>query len=270
MTQFYVYLEKALGIFFSRTDLLDETDGLPSVTRNNEIIALKKQKLRNNKIFTYRDVNDNFCFQFMIDKIEYELLFLTKYNKSLKVDNLFRTIIEKNTDPGLANRYGIAFYPTNIPGMKYNSIKLSKKDSDRLFQIMRICAKSMNRRNFYFDGATTDKEEILLKKIKNFNEEMKANKVNSKKDFYEKFLIFTKKNNLMIKKTDLIKIKNFLKEKIVFNFDRFLKKIIYILNDIFKLSFNTRERYFTSLLKKQNINFKISKINPGLIMFNLK
>lgn len=270
MTQFYVYLEKALGIFFDRNDLLSETEDLPASTRNAENIALRKQKLRNGKIFTYRDMSGNFAFQFMIGNIEYELLFLTKYNRTLKIDNLFKVLTEKNIDPRLANRYGIAFYPTSIPGMKYDSIKLTKKESDRLFQVMRICAKSMNRRNFYFDGAPTDKEEILLKKIKNFHQQMEENKTESKKDFYEKFLIFTKKNDLIIKKTDLIKIKNFLKEKIVFNFEKFLKKVTYLLSDIFRLSFNTRERYFTSLLKKQNIDFKISKINPGLVMFSLK
>ena len=270
MTKFFVYLEKVLTNvnFFTTKDLLDEINNpnLNSALKNQKFETLKKEKFENGDVYVYY-LNDNPVFNFKIGDIIYELLLTVNYNQSLLKLGDKLTAMEKNIDKKVAGRYGVSFYPKNLPGVKYDNVKLSTGDSAKLFDYLRTCAEKLKKKKFYFDGANTKKENEVLKKIHYFTVLMEKNSdTKDKNELFDKFLISLKSSEISLDQVVIEKIKKIINKN---DFKKMLNEIVFLMRDELNINFNTRERYFVKLLKKEGIKATIGKVYNRTIFFEL-
>ena len=275
MTNFFIYLEKVLtGInFFNNNEIIDKINNFHqknSSKRNEEFIKIKDEMMNKGDVYLYY-LKNNPHFNFKIGNVIYELVFMTKYNQSkLRVSDKLRAL-EHEVDPKVAGRYGIAFYPRGIPGVKYGNVQLKPQDSTKLFDYLRTCAESeiINKRKFYFDGAYTDKELKIINKLEKFSEIMKKEIASVGKDrdkLYEIFLNTLNDLNIGLKPPILDKIKKIIDKTKSGNI---LKKITFIIRDELNINFNVREKYFVKLLQKEGIKAIIGNKYTRTIFFDL-
>jgi hypothetical protein len=277
MTNFFIYLEKVLaGInFFGNNYIIDKIPNFNqknSSKRNEEFIKIKDKMLDEGSVYVY-DFKNNPHFNFKIGSIIYELVFMTNYNQSkLKVNDKLQAL-ENKVDPKTAGRYGIAFYPRGIPGVKYGNVQLKPEDSTKLFDYLRTCAESgiIDKRKFYFDGAYTKKETKIINKLKELADKMKKeiSKVGlkNKDSLYKIFLNTLKDLDITLKQPILDEIKKIIIDKN--DFEDILEKIAFIMRDELNINFNIREKYFVKLLEKQGIKATIGDKYTRTIFFNL-
>jgi hypothetical protein len=270
MTKFFIYLEKVLQNvkFFNNNDILDEIGNNESTAvKNKKVNEIREKRMSEGDVYYYK-LNDNPVFNFKIGSIIYELLFMTRYNQNaLKIGDKI-TAIGNNIDKKVAGRYGVAFYPTNLAGVKYDNVKLSAEDSTKLFDYLRTCAERVNQKKFYFDGANTKKENEILKKINYFNDLMSKNSdLKDKAELNNEFDNCLKKSQITLNTYALEKIKKTINNKN--DFKKMLKEIVFIMRDTLKLNKNARERYFIRLLKKEGIEAEIGNDYTKTIFFEL-
>jgi hypothetical protein len=277
MSKFFIYLEKVLQNvkFFNNNDILDEIGNNESTAvKNKKVKEIRERRMNEGDVYYYK-LNDNPFFNFKIGNIIYELLFITSYDQNaLKIGNKLMAMNNK-VDPKVAGRYGVAFYPTNLAGVKYDNVKLSPDDSTKLFDYLRTCAEKVNQKKFYFDGANTKKENEILKKVKKFKDLMSKNShLKNKVELSEEFDKCLKESLINLNDDTLKKIKetiNKIKETInkENNFEEILTEIIFLMRDALKLNKNARERYFIRLLKKEGIQAEEGEKYTRTIFFEL-
>ena len=269
MTKFFIYLEKILTnvIFFNNDDITkDIQNGVNNddgVTKNISII--KNNRLEKGQIYLH-DSEKEIIFHFKINEhMTYELIFVKNQEKSnskfaRKVRN------DQQFDPKIQTRYCVIFHPLT-DGPKYTNISLKPQDSTKLFDYIRTCGLKVNKRNFYFDGAYTQKEENFLKKLDLFGEEMeKESGLKDKNKLFNIFLNNLKKVKLVIKQTTIDRIKKIIYKE---DFKKMMKKAIFLIRDELNLNLNVRERYFIKLLKKENIKARVGNRYTRTIFFDL-
>lgn len=272
MTKFFIYLEKILENidFFNNTNILNQIDEKDFLSKNEKIKKLKNEMLEKGNIFVYSSKN-NPHFNFKIGDIIYELVFMKSYSQNfIKLGDKL-SAMQNKVDPKVAGRYGIIFYPRNIPGVKYGNVKLKPEHSNKLFEYIKICGESniVNNKKFYFDGAYTEKENKILKKLEKVFNDIKqeiGNDFKNKNKIYEIFLNKLKEVDISLKEPILDNIKKIIKKD---NFNKMLEKIAFIMRDELNINFNTREKYFVRLLKKEGIKATIGNKYTRTIFFDL-
>lgn len=272
MTKFFTYLEQVLTHvnFFTTKSLLDEINDKTktSNSKNKKFSNLKKEKIDNGDVYVYY-LNNNPTFNFKIDDIMYELIFTVNYDQSLIKLGDKLTAMEADVDPKVGGRYGIAFYPRNLAGVKYDNVKLSSASSSKLFDYLRTCAEKIDNKKFYFDGAYTKRERMTIDKLVMFIQKMKSiNDLKTKDDIYEHFLVSENHANLNLKNSTMLKVKKTIKDNNI-SFLKLLEKILFVIRDDLKLNFNVREKYFTNMLKKHGIKFEIGDKYTRTIFFSI-
>ena len=276
MTNFFIYLEKVLTDvgFFGNNYIIGKIPDFyqkNSSIRNAEFMKIKDDLMNAGHVYVYH-LKNNPHFNFKIGNIIYELAFITDYNQSmLKISNKLQAI-EHEVDTKVAGRYGVAFYPRDIPGgNKYGNIQLKPQDSKKLFDYLRTCAESsiVNKSEFYFDGAYTDKELKIINKLEKFSDKMKQQISTIGKDrnkLYEMFLKILQESDIVLKTPILYKIKKIIDKTKLGNI---LKKITFIMRDELNINFNVREKYFVKLLEKEGIKAKIGNKYTRTIFFEI-